>query len=583
MGLFSDKKRGFIYVLFFSFLFQAVLGILTQIFGIFYYGVAVGCTLIADIILFSIYLKIRLKNKKGFLFNLNAIDWVIIIVALISFLSLYQVHYNYTGKISLATDQGVSYHEVKNMVYPYPYFSDEWYAVSLVEGSIDNHSLPLKNLLNNSFFPNLELFFHSFLAQMILLLGLNPLLHYTVLSIFLNTLIVVLVYLFLRISNISKLTAGICSLLALYISCGANLPGLWQLIPLNLGIIIFLLSLCFMEFRDIKMVFLSIILASLFYPPLIPFYFIGLLTFLFYRIRISKEHLFEIVSRVVLSLFFIIPVLYIALMLSPLAEMTNRIFSRIFFTSFMAPLMPQLNFYNIIPVPAFLLSVFGLYYVYKKKKRILLSELILGVIFWFFYSFTVTRFFVEYERVVIITSIIVIIISGFGLKQVEDYIALKFEKNGPRAVKLTEAVVLLAFLLLIPIYTKAENWKKLVSINPVSKEITHPKSPANNYLAQDDIRIFKNIKNKRFLSLPWKGTVVGIATNNYPILTKQGTISIGSEDVLANFLQADCQGKETIARELNLDYIYIYSFNCPGLYKIDESRENLVLYRVKND
>jgi hypothetical protein len=606
IDLFSDKKRGFIYVLFFLLLFQTVLAILIQALGIFYYRVAIGCTLFADIILLFAYFKIKTAHrdprdvpsvqekpitanssaangvrasKKSFSFK--NIDWVIIVVAAISLLSLYQVHYNYTGKINLATDQTVSYHQVKNMVYPYPYFSDEWYAVSLVEGAINSHSLPVKNILTNSFFPNFELFFHSFIAQIMLILGLNPLLQYTILSIFLNTLIVLLIYLFLRLNNISKLAAGICSLLALYITCGANLPGLWHLVPFSLGIIFFLLSICFMELKDTKTVFLSVISASLFYPPLIPFYSAGLLVFLFCRVKISKKHLLKIISVSFWVLFFGVPIFYIVLMLSPLARTANYAFSRIFFVSFMAPYMSQLDFYNIIPIPAILLAIFGLYYAFKNKKWILLSEFILGVVFWFFYSFTISRFFAESERIAILASIIVVIIAGFGLKQIEDYIKFKFENRGTAILKTAEIVALFVFLILVPFYTKADNWEKIVSIDPANGAVGYPKSPANNYLTPDDLRIFKDIKNKNFLSLAWKGTTIGVATGNYPVLTKQGTISIGSDDILNNFWQAKCSGKEDMAKKLNLDYIYIYKFDCPQFSKIGESSEGLVLYKVE--
>ncbi|MGA2418346.1 MAG: hypothetical protein ABSF55_03855 [Candidatus Staskawiczbacteria bacterium] len=576
IDLFSDRKRGFIYVLFFLLLFQTILAILTQSLGIFYYWVVATCTLVFDAVLLFLYFT--KKDKKNFSFNFKNIDWVIIIVAAISIFCLYQVHYNYTGKISSATDQVVSYHQVKNMAYPYPYFSDEWYAVSLVEGAISTHSLPVKNLLDNTFFPNLELFFHSFVAEIMLLLGLNPLLQYTILLIFFNTLIVLLVYLFLRLSNISKLAAGICSLLALYITYGANLPGLWQFIPFNLGIIFFLLCLCFMEFGDAKTVFLSFVLASLFYPPLIPFYFVALIIFLFCRLKMPKEHLLKVTGYGLLSLFFIIPIIYILLMLSPLANTVNYIFSRIFFISFVAPFIPQLYFYNIMPIPAILLAIFGLYYIYKNKKWVLLSVFISGVIFWFFYSFTIYRFFAEYERIAIFTSIIVVVIAGFGLRQLEDYIKFKLEKNGDKVLETTEIIILFVFLLLAPFYTRGENWEKLVEIYPANGSAAYPKSPANNYLTQDDLKIFKNIKNKRFLSIPWKGTVIGVATRNYPVLTKQGTISLGSDAILNNFLQADCVGKEDMAKKLKLDYIYIYPFDCPDFKKIDESKEGLILY-----
>jgi len=580
MDLFFDKKRGFIYVLFFSLLFQTILAISIQACGLFYYSVAAGCTLFVDIILLLAYLKIKIKSKKHFSFNLKNIDWVIIIIVAISLLSFYQVHYDYTGKMSLVSDAASSYHEVKNMAYSYPYFSDEWYAVSLIGGAISNHFLPVKDILNNSFFPNLELPFHSFMAQIMLILGLSPLLQYTALSIFLNTLIVLLVYLFLRINSIPRLTAGICSLFTIYITSGSNLPGLWQFVPFNLGIILFLLVLCFSEICDAKMVFLSVILASLFYPPLIPFYFIGLSVFLLGWIKIPKEKLLKKVLWTLLFLFFAVPIFYMLLMVSPLAGATSYILSKIFFVSFVAPFVSQMYFYNIIPIPAILLAVLGIYYISKNKKWILLSELILGVVFWFFYTFTYYRFFIEYERIAIITSVITVIVSGFGLWQLEKYVKFKFVKTGGNIFKILELVVLLIFLILIPFYTQGERWRSILAVYPATGAVAYPRSPANNYLTADDLKIFKNIKNKTFLSLPWKGTVIGVATGNHPILTKQGTISLGNQNVLNNFVKRNCVGKENMVKKLELDYIYIYKFDCPGFKELSESSEGLVLYKV---
>ena len=455
LGLFSDKKKGFVYVLFFLLVFQSILGLLTQVLGMFYYWLIISVMLVADIAVLFYLLKLR----KKFLFNLRNIDWVVIFVVIISAVCLFQVHYNYTGKINLATDQVVSYHEVKNMVYPYPYFSDEWYAVSLVQGAIDNHSLPVKNILSNSFFPNLELFFHSFVAQIVLLLGLNPLFSYTALSIFFNALIILLIYLFLRINKIPKLTAGVCSLLALYITSGANLPGLWQFIPLNSGIIFFILSLCFIELKDIKIACLSSIVASLFYPPLFLFYFIAYVTFFVCNIKIFKERLLKTIGYGALALFFILPTFYILLMISPFAQRISYLLSRVFFTAFTAPLVPCVNFYDIIPLPAILLAIFGIYYICKNKKWEILSVFILGLIYWFTYSFTNYRFFSEFERILILTSTIIVIISGFGLKQLEYYVEAKFNKDWYKVVKIAEVVTLAVFLFLVPFYTQGENWK----------------------------------------------------------------------------------------------------------------------------
>jgi hypothetical protein len=227
------------------------------------------------------------------------------------------------------------------------------------------------------------------------------------------------------------------------------------------------------------------------------------------------------------------------------------------------------------------LAVFGIYHIFKNRKWILISELILGVVFWFFYSFTTFRFFIEFERIAIFTSIITVIVSGFGLQEMEEYIKSKLKKNAEIIIKTSEILMLLIFLFLIPFYTQGENWEKIIAVNYVTGDVAYPKSPANNYLTADDLKIFKDIKGKTFLSLPWKGTVIGIATGNYPILVKDGTIGIGSVDTLNNFLGADCAIKKRMAKSLKLDYIYVSEFDCPGFEEVAESSENLFLYKVK--
>ena len=207
-------KNGFLYALFFLIAFQTFLAITTQALGLFYYQIILTVNLLA---IFLIIIWV-LKNYKKIQFDIKKIDWVVFIVAIISVLTLFQVHYNYTGKFNMVSDSLFQYHQASNMSYSYPYFSDEWYSVSLVKEAIASHSLPLKNPFDNSFFPDFEIFFHSFIAEIILLLGLNPLTQYAVLSIFINTLIILLAYLFLRINNVSKLASAISSLSILYIT-----------------------------------------------------------------------------------------------------------------------------------------------------------------------------------------------------------------------------------------------------------------------------------------------------------------------------------------------------------------------------
>jgi hypothetical protein len=135
--------------------------------------------------------------------------------------------------------------------------------------------------------------------------------------------------------------------------------------------------------------------------------------------------------------------------------------------------------------------------------------------------------------------------------------------------------------LFIPFYTSQARWEKLILIDQRSGLKSFPKSPANNYLTQDDLKIFENIKGKKFLSIPWKGTVVGVATGNYPVMTKEGTISKGAEGDANLFLGSSCEKKSEMAEEMNLDYVYFYEFDCSEFREKARSGENFVLYQFE--
>lgn len=567
INLFHDKKKGFIYTIASVALFHVLFAFITQLLGIFYYWVIIAGTITFDAI--AIILFIKYKNK--FSFKLSHIDWIGLLVLLVAVISLYQVHYNYSGKINLATDVTVGYHQINNYVYTYPYFSDEWYSIALIKGSIAKHSLPLLDTLNNRFFPNLEMFTHSFLAELMVILNLNPLTQYVLLSIGINSLIVVLCYLFLRFNNLTKLKSAICALSVLYITSAANLPGIWHLIPITLGIMFLLMGLCFMAINKTIPAVFAFIVVSLFYPLLLPFYGFSFLIYILLKYPEIKLKLVKSSGYLAVLFFIFIPVLIIVAFISPWAGHFDYIFSKIFYIAYTGVFIPQFNIFYIIPFPIVLLAILGLQGVYKDRKW-LLAPVIVGIIYWVFYYFSHYRFLIEFERIVFFTSILICLVAGFGLEKLSKFKILKY----------IEYVTLIIFIALIPFYTSISNWQELVSIRPEDGATMHPKAPANKYLTESDLAIFKDIKGKKFLSTPWKGTVIGVATDNYPVVTKEGTISLGSVNFPEQFFYLNCEDKIQTAKKKNLDYIYMNKFDCPNFLEISKSTEGFILYKVIN-
>lgn len=140
-------------------------------------------------------------------------------------------------------------------------------------------------------------------------------------------------------------------------------------------------------------------------------------------------------------------------------------------------------------------------------------------------------------------------------------------------------------------YTQRENWQNLKLSYVGTDKTLSPAAPANQYLHPDDLRIFKGIRGRRFVSLPWKGTVIGVATDNYTGSIKSGAISggAGSAGVLEKHLRGDinCNEdyKELLERQregIILPYLYPPVILCPHLEIVDRSAEGFYLLKFKH-
>jgi hypothetical protein len=201
----------------------------------------------------------------------------------------------------------------------------------------------------------------------------------------------------------------------------------------------------------------------------------------------------------------------------------------------------------------------------------------LGILFWIIYSFSLLRVFIDYERVVFFTALMAILLAGVGLFGITKWLEIRLFA---RWVNSFLCVVIGVFMIMMPAYTARASWERLKLYNLKTQRFYSPAAPANRYLTEDDLKIFENKYHQRFLSLPWKGTVIGVATNNFPLCVKSGTISM-NQNLYADFSEASCEEKMQVASGLNLDYIYSSDLNCPNFGRLTKSQEGLNLYRVK--
>ncbi|MGE5042081.1 MAG: hypothetical protein ACM3IJ_04210 [Candidatus Levyibacteriota bacterium] len=570
---FKDLKVGFFYILLFIFFLQLIIALATQALHLFTYQVILSFnTLVFFACLFffrPFRPDLKLLAKK--------IDLFLIYVVLISGTALYMVHYHYTGFYSTTTN--LSTETKRPLNYPYPYFSDEWYSIAFIKDAIATHSLPVRDPIWHGPFTNLEIAFHSLLSEFIVILNLNPLTGYVILSIVMNTLIITLLYLFLAINKVKKLQSAIISLSALYIVNTSLIPGLWTLIPLSLGIIFLLLSIAFYYLERKKMFLLASFLTLIFYTPLILLIIVMMVSQLYKKPYGKSLKIFVLYMLTVIISGGLISSVFLFDRFTP-GQIFELIMHKFIYDSYVgSDFIFTFPIYFAIPIPILLLATVGLPALYK-EKRALAAMVGISLLFWAFYSFTSYSFIIELERIVIVASILLVLAAGFGLKKIFDTVE-KFEgfKNNWDFLYL-QYIFLFLFIPLLLFYTGSDAWKHFTGKSPFM--VAHNLPLANRFLDPEDLRLFTGIKNARFLSSPWKGTVISVATNNVPLTIKSGTISGSIPDYQEQFRNFSCKEKQGFVKLYNLSYVYIPSLviDCPMFQLKGVSAEGIMLYKT---
>lgn len=576
-----DRFKGFLTVLGSLIGFHLILAVATQALHFFSYGLIISIHSLVALATLVIVLVKRSQIEpgsefwrwilSGFVKRNDAkiyyrVNYFAIFAILIIVFQFWSVHYSYTGTIS--TSNG--FQEVKNSRNIYPYYSDEWIGISLINYSIENRSLPLVNpLWHNTRFNNPTFPFFSFLAEVFLILQLNPLTTYPLLAILAGTLICSLTYLILRKSGAGIPASLLATLSIPYIINGANLPGLWYFLPLTAGLIQLLFALLSTTSEQKTLAIVFSILSIIFYPPIIAFS-LPLIITLYLKDRNQKEIwivLGALILVFLIALTFIFPN-------TNLTSLKDSITSFVLRTNLQNGI-PKFNMLTIIPIWTLILAVIAIITKFTAsftRCKTLLVLTAIGLIFWTVYSGTQQVFIIEYQRVIVITSILITILAGLGFENIKNHLKI--------SEKQLAFLILAIFAIASPFYTRYTDWQKLVmQIGTGENRIeVSPASPANIYLTQNNLELFKDIKGQRFIAPPWKGLVIGVATHNFPLESKPSTIT---NKILPynTFLSATCAEKTTLAQKFQIAYAYSSPFICKSFTKIGESSEYLTLYK----
>jgi hypothetical protein len=570
---FKNRFLGFSYILGSVLTINLLIAFVTQFFHLFFYPVII---IIHSTIALVVLLVIKYKFKQiNFKFKIN---WWVIIGFLIIFFELWSVHFLYTGKVNIITGQK----QVFASSYPYPYFSDEWVGVSLAKYSIDYNALPITNPmvrgLKSSSFPNIFVCFFSLLSEIFLLLNLVPLFGYAFLSIATGLIICLLIFILLKSKEVDSFLALVVTLFVPYVVNGANLPGLWYLIPFTGGLILFLISLIGFSFSSKTLALLAGLVSLLLYPPLIIFILPVFMTHLLFDNKLNNIKKIKIFLAG-LSLIG----LAVALIIYSQGPSSNALINIAINSIWRLNLdggIPTFYIWLVMPVVILPFAFVGLLKIFKKKDFIFLTPVIIGLSLWFFYSFSENFLFIDYARLVIITSFLIIVLSGIGLAETLELIIKKYSITlHPKFILILKIFVIISFFLASFVYTYRSNWQDLrLKISNLKDVYIIPSSPVNNYLINEDLNLFKSVNNARFLSVPWKGLVLGVATNNYPLNSKQ---SIVSNNFLNynDFMSTTCEEKSIISKKMGLLYVYSENFDCKKFVEIGSSSEGLHLYK----
>jgi len=573
---FKNRILGFLYVLTGLSAFHIFLSLVSQYFHFFRYPIILSAQVIIALLVIAFFIK----NKKKFSFKIK-IGWIVIFSLAIIIFELWSVHYFYSGEIvTIFGRQNVS-----QVSYPYPYFSDDWAGVAFTNYSINNNALPITNPLMNGAgdknFPNIFVAFFAALAEIFLVLNLSPLIGFPILALVSGSLICILVYLFLKSSQVESFFALLGALCLPWIMCSVNLPGIWNLFPFIGATVLFFVSLIALNLKNRRLALISGLVSLFLYPPFIVVIAPTLLIEFLLSSKISFKRFLTISLGTIAFVALVSGLIFI------LQKENWPSLVRFFLKSLVRindqGTIPHRAIWEIIPAGLLPLALIGVYSLVRKKIFCLVTPLAVGLLYWLVYAYCPYFLIIDYARIVLITAYLLMIAVGLGAAEIFNFLRKKYPFLVEKDIYFAFKIIILAiFVALSFSYTSRSNWRKLTLKYETASGVYDAPiySPVNNYLNQDDFALFQGIYQKRFLSLPWKGLAIGAATGNYPLNSKASIITnnVSNYD---RFMNENCDDKIAEAKLTGLDYVYSFMFYCPNFLELGHSREELYLYKFK--
>lgn len=582
--LFKDRTVGFLTIFTASFLVHLIIALVTQSLKIFNYSTIITTYILIDVIVLSLY-YFKFKNKKVLTEGVSKTggiskkDWfnslLVFMAFVVVFINLLSVHFNFSGVINTYTGE----YKLESSTYIYPYFSDEWVAISFIKHTIGSHSLPIVNPLNNvEEFKNPLVPYFSFLSDIFLFFNLDPLNNFALVTLLVGLVICFVFFILLSSLGVDKRISAITILTIPYITNGGNLPGIWFLIPMIFSLIFYIISLIAFKKEEQKLLFLSSLMCLCLYPPFIAFVFPTLLTLVFRKKKWQWKNIFIIFISVLVA--FIVVGLIVFSSLSP-QYILETLRGYLFRSNLVGGIL-SFPIWIVLPVFVLPFALLGLYPAFKKKLYFLILPLFVGLSYWFCYIDTEKVLIIDFPRVVVITSFLILIFFALSLNYILDIVTKEGQIKGWGS-KVFTLFIIIYILIAIGIsstYTENESWRGLkLDLNKDREKMSPPAPTASGFLIEDDLRLFSGFTKKTFISPPWKGLVISATTGNYPLATKPSTVGVFTLNYNVFVVESDCKEKQRLAIENKIDFVYSSKFECLNFKEEGRSAEGLILYR----
>ena len=347
---------------------------------------------------------------------------LLVLVVLFGISIIYTIHYNFEYYNSDDT-YCVS---CKNpaISYPYPVHADEWAHLSQGIYIMEKGRLPAANPYTGKPYRDIESGFHAFIAEFFTMTGLDPVLNYKFLPVIFIILIILSLIIALEALTKNFYIGLIASLFLLSVRNNINIMGLWFFLPMTLGIFILFIFYSLLFSRGPKSMLILFYILSIFVYPLATM----IITFtLLLEFIINKSWRKHPLLYALYSLPFIAGFIFLMRLLDwRISSLKSFIIYNYGWTTGHEV---QYSLYNLYPWFGILFAVAGLYFIWKKYNKSIISWSLFCILPIITYTFMKFSLFVPYQRGLLYFLIGLAPLSAIGLYHTFAYLGSILKKK----------------------------------------------------------------------------------------------------------------------------------------------------------